>query len=48
MGVYTTSDRKREEAKEYIAQAYKCLIKALDPETQGSDQYKKEYLFKIE
>lgn len=48
MGVVTTSDRKRSEAKEHINEAYKCLVEALDSDTWGSDEYNKEYLAKME
>lgn len=44
MGVITTSDRKRDEAKEHIAEAYKCLLEVLDIDTYGSDEYGKDYL----
>lgn len=44
MGVYTSADEKRDEAKEHIEQAYKCLLNILDTDIWGSEQYNNEYI----
>jgi hypothetical protein len=33
MSVRTTADDKRDDAKEHIEKAYKCLLETLNPET---------------
>lgn len=48
MGVITTSDKKRDEAKEHINKAYKCILDILDEDTWGSNDYSEEYNAKLE
>ena len=48
MSVQTTADDRRDEAKEYIAKAYKCLLEAVDEDTWGSNDYNSEYIEKME
>lgn len=44
MGVITTADEKRDEAKEYINKAYKCLMEVLDEDTWGNSDFNNDYL----
>jgi hypothetical protein len=48
MSVQTTADEKRDEAKEYIKQAYKCLTEALDDDTWGAKDYRESYIETME
>ena len=48
MSVRTTADDRRDEAKEYIEKAYKCLLEVLDPETWGSEDFNKDYIATVE
>lgn len=48
MGVVTTADNRRDEAKEHINEAYKCLIEMLDEDTWGYDQYTDVYIETVE
>jgi hypothetical protein len=48
MSVYTTADEKRDQAKELIKQAYKCLQEALEEDTWGFQDYSVEYNEKME
>jgi hypothetical protein len=48
MSVQTTADERRDEAKELIKKAYKCLQEALDEDTWGSQDYKDEYIETME
>lgn len=48
MSVRTPADEKRDEAKEHISEAYKCLLDTLNPDTWGSDQFSKEYIATME
>lgn len=48
MSVQTTADDRRDEAKDHIEQAQKCLMSAIDIDTWGSDQFNKDYVAKME
>lgn len=48
MSVITTADEKRDEAKEYIDKAYKCLMGVLDKDTWGHSDYNESYISDIE
>jgi hypothetical protein len=44
MGVVTTFDEKRDEAKEYIRKAVVCLQRCLDEDTYGFNDKSAEHL----
>jgi len=44
----TPADLKLLEAREYVREAYKALLVALNSDTQGSDDFRREYFCKIE
>lgn len=48
MSVRTTADDRRDEAKEHIERAYKCLLEAINPETWGSEDFNKAYIAAME
>lgn len=48
MSVQTTADDNRDEAKDHIDQAIKCLSRALEIDTWGSDQYNSKYIDTME
>jgi len=48
MGVQTTADRLRDEAKDHLSDAYKCLLAAIDEDTYGSEDFNKEYVGTVE
>lgn len=48
MSVRTIADDLREEAKDHIEKAYKCLLAALDPETWGSEDFNEDYIATME
>lgn len=48
MSVITTSDEKRDEAKEHISNALECLMVVLDKDTYGNSAYNSKYLNKIQ
>ena len=48
MGVVTTADERRDEAKDYIEKAYNCLIEATDDDTWGADEYEESYIETLE
>jgi len=48
MSVQTTADERRDEAKELIKQAYKCLTEALDQDTWGAKDYNESYIETME
>ncbi len=43
MGVVTTADEKRDEAKECLDRAFKLLLEVTDPNTWGSSDYREDY-----
>ncbi len=44
MGVTTTADTKKEEAKEHLSDAYKALLTVLDENTWGHSDFNKDYI----
>ena len=48
MSLQTRADDRRDEAKDLLKQAYKCLQEALDEDTWGSQDYKEEYIETME
>lgn len=48
MGVRTTADENRDEAKAHIGAAYKLLMNVLDSDTWGSSDYKSDYIAEVE
>jgi hypothetical protein len=48
MSVRTEADDAIDRAKDHINSAYKELSKALDKDTWGSDDYKEEYMDKVQ
>lgn len=48
MGVRTTADDKLDEVIDNINDAYKNIMVVIDPNTWGSEEFKSEYLFKLE
>lgn len=47
MGVITTADESVEKARELIAEAYSQLVRALDPQTWGHDDFNTDYVDKL-
>lgn len=47
MSVRTTCDELIDEAKDHIKEANRKLKKALDQDTWGYDEYKKEYILDL-
>ena len=41
--IVTTADERRDDAKDYIEKAYKCLIEATDDDTWGANEYREDY-----
>ena len=48
MGVITTADTQRDEAKQHLKDAYKCLKVVLEEDTWGHTDLKKEYIEELE
>jgi len=48
MSVRTSADEKRDEAKEHIKDALKCLTEVTDDETWGYEDYSDDYKDKLE
>ncbi len=48
MSVRTTADEKRDEAKEHINDALKCLTEIIDDEIWGYEDYNEDYKDKLE
>lgn len=44
MGVVTTADRKRDEAKEHLQSAYDCIMAATDEDNQWAEKYNESYI----
>lgn len=48
MSVRTSADEKRDEAKDHIADALKCLTEIVNDEIWGYDDYNEEYKDKLD
>lgn len=44
MSTQTRFGELRDEVRDHLSKAYGCLIKCLDEDTYGHDQYSKEYI----
>ena len=47
MGVETTADKKISEAKEHIANAYKCILEVMDEDCYGRSDFDNNYVEEV-